>query len=91
MLRVTQLSARGSLFTGAWDPVGVDGFKDMYSLFISAPTVDRATFVTPNTAEDAPLRASWSDVLTKVSMKANDKSQPGMEGEIPVSRGRNRV
>ena len=84
VLRVTQLSARGSLFTGAWDPVGVDGFKDMYSLFISAPTVDRATFVTPNTAEDAPLRASWSDVLTKVSMKANATSQPGMEGEIPV-------
>ena len=84
VLRVTQLSARGSLFTSAWDPVGVDGFKDMYSLFISAPTVDRATFVTPNTAEDAPLRASWQDVLTKVSVGSGDKGEPAVLGRIPV-------
>jgi len=84
VLRVTQLSARGSLFASAWDPVGVDGFKDMYSLFISAPTVDKATFVTPNTAEDAPLRASWRDVLTKVKMGTGDNGDPALEGQIPV-------
>ena len=91
VLRVTQLSARGSLFTSAWDPVGVDGFKDMYSLFISAPTVDRATFVTPNTAEDAPLRASWQDVLTKVSVGSGDKGEPGGPGADSRARGRHRV
>ena len=83
VLRVTQLSARGSLFASAWDPVGVDGFHDMYSLFISAPTVDRATLVTPNTADDAPLRAGWKDVLTKVSV-SGDTSGPAVAGEIPV-------
>jgi peptide/nickel transport system substrate-binding protein len=84
VLRVTQLSARGSLFTSAWDPVGVDGFKDMYSLFISSPTVDRATFVTPNTAADAPLRANWQEVLTKVSLGTDDNGQPVVEGGVPV-------
>lgn len=84
VLRVTQLSARGSLFASAWDPVGVDGFNDQYSLFISSPTVDRATFVTPNTAVDAPLRASWKDVLTKVTMTQDEKGEPTLEGEIPV-------
>jgi peptide/nickel transport system substrate-binding protein len=84
VLRVTQLSARGSLFASAWDPVGVDGFKDMYSLFISAPTVDRATFVTPNTAEDAPLRASWHDALTKISVETNDNGQRALHGDVPV-------
>ncbi|HVO39608.1 MAG TPA: ABC transporter substrate-binding protein [Spirochaetia bacterium] len=83
-LRVTQLSARGSLFSSAWDPVGVDGFQDQYSLFISEPTVDRATFVTPNTAVDAPLRANWKDVLTKVALGADDKGSPTVEGQIPV-------
>jgi peptide/nickel transport system substrate-binding protein len=84
VLRVTQLSARGSLFASAWDPVGIDGFNDMYSLFISAPTVDRATFVTPNTAQDAPLRANWNDVLTRVVLGTDDAGQPALRGNIPV-------
>ena len=84
VLRVTQPSEHRSLFTSAWDPVGVDGFKDMYSLFISTPTVDRATFVTPNAAADAPLRASWRDVLTKVSIGTDDKGLPAVDGGVPV-------
>jgi len=81
-LRVTQLG--GSLFSAAWDPVGVDGFKDLGSLLISSSTGDAAAFATPTSAEDAPLRASWHDVLTKVRLGAQRNGEPVVEGGIPV-------
>ena len=34
-LRVIQYSARGTLFMSAWNPVGVDGFSDVYYLAIA--------------------------------------------------------
>jgi len=49
-LRVTQYSARGSLFMSSWDPVGVDGFSDVYSAAIVEACTDPSTFESPNAA-----------------------------------------
>ena len=68
VLRITQYSARGGLFMSAWDPVGVDGFSDVYSAAIVEACTDPSTFEAPNDAADTPLRVKWDEkkVLTKV-------------------------
>ena len=77
-LRVTQYSARGSLFMSSWDPVGVDGFSDVYSAAIVEACTDPSTFESPNAAKDTPLRVKYDlkNLETKVA--------PGKEGEPPV-------
>ncbi|MEN6499559.1 MAG: ABC transporter substrate-binding protein [Rectinema sp.] len=77
-LRVTQYSARGSLFMSSWDPVGVDGFSDVYSAAIVEACTDPSTFESPNAAKDTPLRVKYDlkNVETKVAA--------GKEGEPPV-------
>jgi peptide/nickel transport system substrate-binding protein len=84
ILRITQFSAKGSLFMSAWDPVGLDGFSDMYSLNIANACTEQAAMRTPDGAVDSPLRMSWKDVATKVSFGANDKGEPVVNGEIDV-------
>lgn len=56
-LRATQFSAQGALFMSAWDPVGVDGFNDTYSNYISGPLTDWEFFESPVTAIQTPNRA----------------------------------
>jgi len=80
VLRFTQYSSKGSLFMSTWDPIGVDGFNDAYSLAIANPLYDPATFEAPNTALDTPLRVTWKNVQTKV---ANDETGNPV-GKIPV-------
>lgn len=58
-LRILQFSARGTLFMSAWDPIGVDGFSDVYSRAMLEPIMDFATFEAPNSAQDTPLRAEY--------------------------------
>jgi peptide/nickel transport system substrate-binding protein len=72
ILRITQFSAKGSLFMSAWDPIGGNGFNDVYSIAIIDPTVELSSFEAPNSALDTPLRATWRDVTTNVK-KAKDK------------------
>jgi len=61
VLRVTQYSARGGLFMSAWDPVGVDGFSDVYSAAIVEACSDPSTFEAPNDASGYPLRVKWDE------------------------------
>jgi peptide/nickel transport system substrate-binding protein len=77
-LRVTQYSARGGLFMSSWDPVGVDGFSDVYSSAIVEACTDPSTFESPNAAKDTPLRVKYDlkNVETKVVA--------GKEGDPPV-------
>lgn len=84
ILRITQFSSKGSLFMSAWDPVGLDGFSDMYSLNIVNACTEQAAMRTPDGAVDSPLRMSWKDVSTKVSFGKNDKGEPVVNGEIEV-------
>jgi peptide/nickel transport system substrate-binding protein len=84
VLRVTQFSAKGSLFMSAWNPVGTDGFSDMYSLNIVNACTEQAAFRTPSGAVDSPLRETWKDVATNVTFGTDDKGQPTVNGQIAV-------
>lgn len=80
-LRVTEYSAKGSLFMSAWDPVGTEGFDDTYSLIIAQPLTERGSFESPASAIPTPLRAIPLDVATKVHR--DDSGE--VAGDIPVS------
>lgn len=80
-LRVTEFSAKGALFMSAWDPIGTEGFNDVYSLVIAEPLFDRATFESPASAIATPWRVIPEDIRTEV-----DRDETGeVIGKIPVS------
>ena len=80
-LRITEYSAKGGLFMGAWDPIGTEGFNDFYSLVIAQPLFDRASFESPASAIATPWRVIPHDVKTEV-----DRDEAGeVAGKIPVS------
>ena len=80
ILRITGFSAKGSLFMGAWDPIGVDGFSDEYSMVVAEPASDVAYFESPVNAIMTPLRAEVKDLETRVGR--NDEGE--VVGRIPV-------
>lgn len=82
ILRVIQFSARGSLFMGAMDPVGVDGFSDVWAMAIAEPVSDPSTFESPNNAADTPFRASYDIKGTKTAPVVSADGALG--GTIPV-------
>ncbi len=65
-LRITEFSAKGALFMSAWDPIGTEGFTDVYSAVIAQPLSERGSFESPASAIATPLRAIPEDVETKV-------------------------
>ncbi|MBE9593610.1 MAG: ABC transporter substrate-binding protein, partial [Proteobacteria bacterium] len=80
-LRITEYSAKGALFMSAWDPIGTEGFNDVYSLVIAQPLSERGSFESPASAIATPLRAIPYDVKTEV-----DRDEAGeVVGKIPVS------
>jgi len=80
-LRVTEFSAKGALFMSAWDPIGTEGFNDVYSLVIAQPLSERGSFESPASAIATPWRAIPYDVKTEV-----DRDETGeVVGKIPVS------
>jgi peptide/nickel transport system substrate-binding protein len=80
-LRVTEFSAKGALFMSAWDPIGTEGFNDVYSLVIAQPLSERGSFESPASAIATPWRAIPYDVKTEV-----DRDEAGeVVGKIPVS------
>jgi len=81
VLRVLQFSARGTLFMSSWDPVGVDGFSDVYSGAIVDPCSDPSTFEAPNSAADTALRTKYDFKSIKVAEKLDGDKIVGM---IPV-------
>jgi peptide/nickel transport system substrate-binding protein len=79
VLRVTEFSARGSLFASAWDPIGPDGFSDTYTRVLIGPCSDMEFDFSPTDGSCKPLRAAVKSF----------KSAPRFEGErmlgtIPV-------
>ncbi len=81
VLRVIQFSARGTLFMSAWNPVGVDGFSDVYSGAIADALCDPATFESPNNAKDTPLRTSYDVKAVKFDAAVEGDK---IVGKIPV-------
>lgn len=78
-LRATQFSAKGALFMSAWDPVGPDGFNDVYSQYIANPLTDEFMFESPVTALADNNRAIPVKVESRVH-KENGK----VVGDIKV-------
>jgi peptide/nickel transport system substrate-binding protein len=80
-LRITEYSAKGALFMSAWDPIGTEGFNDVYSLVIAQPLSERGSFESPASAIATPWRAIPYDVKTEV-----DRDEAGeVVGKISVS------
>lgn len=82
VLRVIQYSARGSLFMSSWNPVGVDGFSDVYSGAIIAPCSDPSTFESPNNAADTPLRTKYD--VKKAQTAPKLLADGSLGGTLPV-------
>ena len=82
ILRVIQFSARGSLFMSSWDPIGVDGFSDVYAGAIIDPICDASTFESPNNASDTPLRTKYDVKKAKIQPKL--QADGSMGGTVPV-------
>lgn len=66
ILNITGFSAKGSLFMHAWDPIGEDGFSDVYSMVCAEPVGMASMFESPATALYEPLLAVPEGVETQV-------------------------
>jgi len=82
VLRVVQYSARGSLFMNAWDPVGTEGFNDVYASGIMAACCDPATFEAPNSAAATPFASKFDAASLKTAPQIQEDGSMG--GTIPV-------
>jgi peptide/nickel transport system substrate-binding protein len=79
VLRITEFSARGSLFASAWDPIGPDGFADTYSKVLTGPSSDMEFDFSPVTGMCMPLRANYKDFRAEPRIEGNK-----MLGAIPL-------
>jgi peptide/nickel transport system substrate-binding protein len=79
LLRVTEYSSRGSLFSSAWDPIGPDGFADSYSHVLISPASDMEFDSSPTSGRTRPLRASYRDFRAAPRFEGDR-----MLGTIPV-------
>jgi len=66
----------------AWDPVGTEGFNDVYSSGIMAPCCDPATFEAPNNAADTPFSSKYEASSLKTAPQIQEDGSMG--GTIPV-------
>jgi peptide/nickel transport system substrate-binding protein len=80
ILRITGFSAKGALFMHAWDPVGTDGFSDVYSLVCASPAGDAGMFEHPATAIMTPLRV----IPTAIDTKVHRDEKGDVVGDLPV-------
>lgn len=79
-LRVTQFSAKGSLFMSSWDPIGVDGFSDTYSRAISDVLYDPSM---PESPVDGIPMANRAEVVSWDTKVHRDK-EGNLVGEFDV-------
>ncbi|MCX8059468.1 MAG: ABC transporter substrate-binding protein, partial [Spirochaetes bacterium] len=82
VLRMTEFSAKGALFMSAWDPIGVDGFADVYSRVLMEPMRDFGSFESPYSADMMPWRVQWD--LNKLQTKGTIDKDGKLVGQIPV-------
>jgi peptide/nickel transport system substrate-binding protein len=65
-VRVTQFSSIGSLFLNPWDPVGTEGFNDLYASTISNCATDMMAQNAMGSAVETGLLCQWKDVKANV-------------------------
>jgi peptide/nickel transport system substrate-binding protein len=79
VLRVTEFSSKGALFMYPWDPIGPDGFADVYTKVVSSPPSDMEFDFNPVTGMCVPLRASYKNFQAAPRFEGDR-----MLGTIPV-------
>lgn len=79
ILRVSQFSAKGTLFSGAWDPIGVEGFNDLYATNLAQPLTDFEAVADPVTGLYYDQRVTTTNVKTDFAIEG-DK----LVGKLPV-------
>ena len=77
---MTAFSAQGSLFMSSWDPIGPNGFSDIYTSIIIKEVSDQEAEANPVTGIYLPLRATWTNVKTNID--TDDKG--AIVGKIAV-------
>jgi len=80
VLRMTDFSSQSALFISAWDPVGPDGFSDVYSSGVTKALSDQELEANPVTGIMMPLRATYTGLKTDIASDADGK----LVGKIPV-------
>ncbi|HOL86417.1 MAG TPA: ABC transporter substrate-binding protein [Defluviitoga tunisiensis] len=56
VLKATQFSSQGALFMSAWDPIGTDGFNDVFSINIASTMYDYGMLESPASADIVPAK-----------------------------------
>ena len=79
-VRCTQFSSLGSLFLNPWDPVGTQGFNDLYAANIIQEVTDPVGQNSPGAALETPILTTWANVKTGVDFSTN----PNGVGLLPV-------
>lgn len=83
VLRVSQHSARGSLFMSSWDPVGRGGFTDSYCAVVTGATHLKEIDEAPHTAEDITFGCNIDVGSAQVSPKILSDGTIGGDVEVP--------
>ncbi len=78
VLRSSGFASQGSLFMSSWDPLGPNGFSDIYSSAIIKEASDMEMEANPVTGIPMELRASYKGLDTKLDADGN--------GAIPVPK-----
>jgi peptide/nickel transport system substrate-binding protein len=79
-MRMSNYSAQGALFMSAWNPLGVEGFGDVYSTAIAQPLTLYPGYANPVTAIYFPVTQIWGKPKTEVAK--DDKGN--LVGKIKV-------
>ena len=82
VLRVSQHSARGSLFMSSWDPVGRGGFSDSYCAVVTGATHLKEEDEAPHTAEDLEFGCKVDFSSAQIQPKILSDGTVG--GDVPV-------
>ena len=70
-VRCTQFSSLGSLFLNPWDPVGTQGFNDLYAANIIQECTDPVGQNSPGAAVETQILTTWANVKTGVDFSTN--------------------
>jgi peptide/nickel transport system substrate-binding protein len=69
----------------AWDPVGTEGFNDVYASGIMAAACDPATFEAPNNAIDTPFSSKYDPASLKTAPQIQDDGSMGGTIQVPAT------
>lgn len=81
-VRVTQFSAIGSLFLNPWDPVGTEGFNDLYASTISNCATDLLAQNAMGSAIETGLLCKWENVTSGVDFSG---AEPVGTVDVPAA------